>query len=144
MLIGQYKSKLTDKDRLAIPKKLRDNLGAEMIVARWYENCLVLVSGDSWQNLLGRLSGTVGPITEPVRDIDRFIYGMAFEISLDKQGRFIVPELLREYAGIKNDVVFIGLGDRVEIWAGDEWITREAQVQEKAIEAIEKIAKAGK
>ena len=144
MLIGQYKSKLTDKDRLALPKKLRNSLGEEMVIARWYENCLVLVSGNGWEDLLGRLSGTAGPITEPVRDIDRFIYGMAFEVKLDKQGRFIVPELLKEYAGIKSEVVFIGLGDRVEIWSASEWKVKESKVQEKASEAIEKIAKEGK
>lgn len=141
MLIGQYTSKLTEKDRLAVPKKLRGDLGEEMIIARWYENCLVLVSQAGWKELLSRLSGVTGPIVSPVRDIDRFILGMAFEISLDKQGRFIVPEILLAYAGIKQEVVFVGLRDRVELWAVDEWKKIEEVVQEKASQAIEQIAK---
>jgi len=139
MLIGQYTSKLTDKDRLAVPKKLRGDLGEEMIIARWYENCLVLVSKAGWKELLNRLSGVTGPIVSPVRDIDRFILGMAFEISLDKQGRFIVPESLLAYASIKQEVVFVGLRDRVELWAAEEWKKIEEVVQEKAFQAIEQI-----
>jgi len=140
MLIGQYTSKLTDKDRLAVPKKLRSYLGKEMIIARWYEKCLVLVSQAGWKELLARLSGVSGPIISPVRDIDRFILGMAFEISLDKQGRFIMPESLLKYAGIKSEVMFVGLGDRVELWAAEEWKKTEEVVQEKASQAIEQIA----
>ena len=141
MLIGQFTSKLTDKDRLAVPKKLRSDLGEEMILARWYEDCLVLVSKAGWNRLIERLSGATGPIVSPVRDIDRFIIGMAFEISLDKQGRFIVPGPMLEYAGIKTEVVFVGLGDRVEIWAAEEWKEAEEVVQKKASAAIELIAR---
>ncbi|MBU0569871.1 division/cell wall cluster transcriptional repressor MraZ [Patescibacteria group bacterium] len=141
MLIGQYLSKLTDKDRVAIPKKIRQELGEGLVIARWYENCLVLVSIDSWQKLLTRLTGKSKLITSPVRDIDRFILGLAFEIKLDAQGRFIMPKILLNYANIKEDVVFVGLGDRVEVWSIEEWQKLEASVEKKAAEAIEKIAK---
>jgi MraZ protein len=141
MLIGQFTSKLTDKDRISVPKKFRAELGEEMIVARWYERCLVLVSKDGWRQLLNRLSGATGPIVSPVRDIDRFVLGMAFEINLDKQGRFIVPDVLMTYADIKNEVVFVGLGDRVELWAQEKWKELEKVAGEKAEKAIEKMAR---
>ncbi len=141
MLIGQYKSKLTDKDRIALPKKLRDELGDENIIARWYEGCLVLVSKGGWNVLFERLSGIAGPVTSPVRDVDRFVLGMAYEIKLDRQGRFILPKSLKEYAHIKDEVIFVGLQDRVEIWASEKWLELEGGVQEKASKAIEKIAK---
>jgi MraZ protein len=141
MLIGQYTSKLTDKDRVSVPKKVRRELGEELIVARWYENCLVLVSRDTWKKLLVRLTGRSNLIVAPVRDVDRFIWGLAFEVKLDKQGRFIMPKALLTYAGIKSDVVFVGLGDRVEIWAEEKWSDLEGTVEEKAARAIERIAK---
>ncbi len=141
MLIGQYLSKLTDKDRVAIPKKIRQELGGELVIARWYENCLVLVSKESWQKLLTRLIGKPSLITSPVRDVDRFILGLAFEIKLDAQSRFIMPKTLLNYANIKEDVVFVGLGDRVEVWSIEEWQKLESGVEKKASEAIEKIAK---
>ncbi len=139
MLIGQYVSKLTDKDRLAVPKKLRIDLGNELIVAKWYENCLVLVSLKSWRDLSKRLIGKTGLITKPVRDIDRFILGSAYEVSLDSQGRFILPEVLKDYSGIKNDVVFLGLGDRVEIWSLEKWKSLNETLKESASKAIEEI-----
>jgi len=141
MLIGQYLSKLTDKNRLAVPKKIRDEVGDKFIVAKWYEECLVLVSTDTWQDLVNRLVGLGKIIISPVRDIDRFIMASAFEINLDSQGRFVLPEELIKYANVEGEVVFIGLGDRVEIWALDLWRKLEVDAEERASIAIEKIAK---
>ena len=125
MLIGQYESKLTDQNRLAVPKKIRLELGEEMIVAKWYEGCLVLVSRENWQKLSTRLIGKQEILISPVRDIDRFILASAFEINLDSQGRFVLPESLKRFAEIKSEVVFIGLGDRAEIWPLDKWLELE-------------------
>jgi len=141
MLIGQYSSKLTDKNRIAVPKKIRDEVGDEMVIAKWYEGCLVLVSKEKWQNLINRLVGFGKIIISPVRDIDRFIMASAFEVSLDRQGRFVLPEELRKYANVLDEVVFIGLGDRVEIWAIEAWSKLEEISESKAAAAIEKIAK---
>lgn len=141
MLIGQYSSKLTEGSRVAIPKKVREELGSEMVVAKWYEGCLVLVSSKSWQKLIKRLTGSTTFVISPVRDIDRFILASAFEVSLDGQGRFVLPESLKEYAGISEELIFVGLGDRVEIWEKNAWIALEESAEAKASKAIEKIAK---
>ncbi len=141
MLIGQYSSKLTDKNRVSIPAKIRNEIGNEMVIAKWYEECLVLVSKTNWQNLIQRLIGEAGLIVSPVRDIDRFIYGSAFEIELDGQGRFVLPENLIKYASIKQELVFVGLQDRVEIWSLEKWQEIESNAEQKASEAIENLAK---
>jgi MraZ protein len=80
-------------------------------------------------------------VIAPVRDLDRFIWGLAFEIKLDGQGRFVMPKALSNYAQIKSEVVFVGLGDRAEIWASEKWSEVESGVEEKAAKAVEKIAK---
>lgn len=141
MLIGQYSSKLTNNDRIAVPKKFRDELGEELIIAKWYESCLVMVSKNGWERLQERLVGPQGFIVTTVRDIDRFILGSAFEVRLDNQGRCVIPEVLLAFANIKDDVVFLGLSDRVEIWARDTWLEIEKSAEKKAAEAIEKQAK---
>jgi len=141
MLVGQYTSKLTDKDRVSVPKKFREELGTELILAKWYENCLVLVDKDNWRKLIRKLIGITKLVISPVRDIDRFILGSAYDLKLDKQGRFIVPEKLLEYAEIKDEVVFVGLNDRVEIWSQDNWRQLEEGAEERASLAVEKIAK---
>ena len=140
MLLGHYPSKLTEKGRTALPVKFRKKLGKKIIVARWYENCLVVVSEESWKALLERLTGKAEYITQPVRDTDRFILGSAFEISLDGQGRFVLPKHLREYAKLKDDLIFMGLGTRVEIWDKRVWEERETFIQEHAEDLIEKLA----
>ena len=141
MLIGQYTSKLTDKNRISVPKRIRDELGAEMIIAKWYEDCLVLVSRQGWLKLIKRLVGESKLVVSPVRDIDRFIFGSAFEVILDSQGRFVLTEELISYASVQSEVVFIGLGDRVEVWSIEKWHELEEVAEKKASEAIEKIAK---
>lgn len=141
MLIGQYSSKLTDNKRISVPKKIRDELGDEMVIAKWYERCLVLVSKENWQKLISRLIGKETIVISPVRDIDRFILASAFEVSLDGQGRFVLPENLMLYAEVVSEVAFIGLGDRVEVWAQEKWQELEKNAEEKAAVAIEKLAK---
>jgi len=141
MLIGQYIARLTEKGRSSLPKRFREVIGDKAIVAKWYEECLVVVSTESWADLLQKLTGKSEIITAPVRDTDRFILGSAFEISLDSQGRFVIPRILREYANLKEEIVFVGLGDRVEMWDIKSWQEREKYVQENAPEMVEKLAK---
>ena len=140
MLLGQYEANLTNKDRLAFPKKFRQKLGEKVILARWYEGCLVVVGRDKWGELLLKLTGKAEYVTQPVRDTDRFILGSAYEIDLDKQGRFVVPRILKDYASLSGEVTFLGLGDRVEIWNKRNWGIKEAQIQKQAENLIEKIA----
>lgn len=141
MLIGQYIASLTEKGRTALPKRFREVIGDSVIVAKWYEGCLVVVDAPSWVELLQKLTGKSEIITAPVRDTDRFILGSAFEVELDAQGRFVIPKVLRDYAGLKSEIIFLGLGSRVEIWDKGAWEEREKYVQENAPEMIEKLAK---
>ncbi len=140
MLIGQYSTNLSPKRRIAIPKKIREELGKRLVVAKWYEGCLVLIGEANWNVLLKRLTGESKIITAPVRDTDRFILGSAYELDPDAQGRVILPSSLVEYANLSKDVVFIGLGDRAEIWDREEWGKRESYVSRHASEFIESLA----
>ncbi len=140
MLVGQYATKLTEKGRAAMPVHFRRQIGDAAIIAKWYEGCLVVVSQESWQELLQKLTGKSEIITAPVRDTDRFILGSAFEFTLDEQGRFVIPKLLRDYARLDEDIIFVGLGNRIEMWNKTEWEEREKYVQEHAGEMIEKLA----
>ena len=143
MLVGQYIQKISDKGRTALPAKFRREIGKDAIVAKWYEGCLIVVDLKSWDELLLKLTGKSEIITAPVRDTDRFILGSAFEVSFDQQGRFVVPRALRDYARLVDEVVFVGLGNRIEVWNKKGWEKREKQVQEKASDLVEKLAREG-
>jgi len=142
MLIGTYFSALSEKRRSAVPKKFLQELGKKLIIAKWYEGCLVLVGMEAWQVLLNKLTGKSEIITAPVRDTDRFILGSAYGLDPDDQGRVIIPKNLSEYAGLGEKLVYIGLGNRVEIWDEDKWNEHDKFVSSHAGEFVEELANA--
>ena len=128
------------KRRVAVPKKFLQELGSKMIITKWYENCLVLVSEQQWLALLNRLFGGAKAIIGPVRGTERFIFGSAYQVKADGQGRIVVPEKLAQHAGFSHEIIFIGLGDRVEIWNKDNWEHQEEAVAKKAANLLERMA----
>ncbi len=120
MLLGQYEGKVDEKARIAFPKKFRENLGNEIIITQGYENSLIIVSKTSWESLLEGTSGR--PFIEyETRQTQRFLLGGAHQTILDSKGRFVLPNYLRTFAGIENDVIFLGLSRYVEIWDKKHW-----------------------
>lgn len=141
MLLGTYPAKFAAGHRLAVPSVLRKNLGKTFILARWYEGCLVLIDQEGWNALYKRLVGNERLVITPVRDTERFILAQAFEVTPDDQGRIVIPEILIAYSSFKDDIYFIGVGDRVEIWSKELWETKEKDIVENAASYIEDLAK---
>jgi len=144
MLIGSYLGNLGQKRRVAIPKKFLEELGSKLVIAKWYEGCLVIVSHKDWEALLQRLTGPQTTITQGVRDTDRFVLGSAFFVETDNQGRIVIPKILFSYANLTKDIVFLGLGSRVEIWDQKSWADREEYIAKHAAELIEGMSKTDK
>lgn len=120
LLIGRYSSKIGAKGRVAVPVKLREHLGQVAIISQGYERSLLLVSRDQWNELTGFLRNQ--PLTvSPVRDTERFLFGSAYEAEFDEQGRVVIPQELREFASLEGEAVFLGVGNRVEIWSRTNW-----------------------
>jgi len=138
MLIGNYQVKINEKKRTAIPSKFREELGEKLIIAQWYEKCLVIVSQNQWQNLLYEMKNKPF-FTAPTRQTDRFLLGNAFEIEIDNQGRFVVPAGLADFAGLINEVIFVGLNNRVEIWNQTAWSDYQNYLSTNAEEIAEKL-----
>lgn len=134
MLIGQYDSRVGDKYRIAFPKKFRAHLGDSLIITKGFESSLIIVSEKNWKTLL---EGTAGqPFTSfTTRQMQRFLLGGASAVELDSKGRFIIPDYLREYAGITTEIIFLGLERYVEIWSKDKWQKQQTELELK-IESI--------
>ena len=141
MLLGTYPAKFASGHRISIPSQFRKELGESYILARWYEGCLVLVGKDFWNALYKRLTGSSDLIVNPIRDTERFILASAYEVFPDDQGRIVIPERLVEYSGLKEDLYFIGLGEKAEIWDKDKWEDKEKTVVREAASYIENLAK---
>ncbi len=108
MLLGQFDGKISEKHQVSLPKKFREVLGGKLIVTKGFEHCLIVVSEKNWKTLL---EGTEGrPFTsKSTRELQRFLLGNAVDVELDTKGRFVLPEFLRAFAKIKNDVLFAGI-----------------------------------
>ena len=106
MLIGEHEGKIAEKNRIALPKKFRDELKSGLIIARGYEECLIILDNNRWKKLINNIESKPF-LNRSVRDTKRFIAGGASEIELDSQGRFVLPESLKLYAQIEKDVVFV-------------------------------------
>ena len=134
MLLGQYESKIDQKGRCAFPKKFREILGERIVVTLGYESSLIVVSEQEWEALL---EGTKGrPFIEyETRETQRFLLGGASIIEFDSKGRFLLPNYLRTFPKIKDDLVFLGLSRYVEIWDKKHWEEYRSRL-EKNIERI--------
>ena len=141
MLVGQFGATLTEKGRLAIPARFRRELGDKIVVTKWLEGCLVALPQEKFMGMVQNLIGTEDTASLSVRETERFFLGSAFEADMDTQGRFVVPQILREYANLVDDVVFIGLGERFEIWNKKSWSEKEKLIQESADQLVEKLVK---
>jgi MraZ protein len=133
MLIGEFETKVTDKSRVALPKKFRQELGSKLIVMQGYEGCMILVDEERFTALTKDI--TNGQLTSnAIRDTTRFLVGSAHEIELDKQGRFVLPQSLKSFSKINEEVVFLGLMRWIEIWDKDKWLKQKSQIGENSSE----------
>jgi len=139
MLIGEFKNQVGEKNRVAFPKKFREELGEKLIVTQGYEGCLVIVSPFQWQTMIDESSS--GPfVSQSVRDTSRFLLGGAAEVELDDQGRFVISPNLIEYAQIKNEIIFLGLSRWVEVWDAERWLQRKQYIVEHSSEIADKLS----
>ena len=120
MLIGEYEHSLDAKGRLIMPAKLRQDMGDKFIVTKGLDGCLFAFSQEEWLNFETKLKAL--PLSDKnARNFVRFFLSGATECELDKQGRFLIPNNLRNAAGLEKEVVIIGVGTRLEIWNKNTW-----------------------
>jgi len=120
LVIGEFKSTLDAKGRMNIPLKLREEMGNDLVLAKTIGTaCIKVYSKEDWQKLVARINELPQVKTQSIK---RFLFGSAYEISADKQGRVSVPQPLREYAMLTADVVVVGLEGTAEIWDKASWV----------------------
>lgn len=142
MFLGEFAHTLDDKGRLIIPARFRDELGARFVVTRGLDRCLFVYPSGEWSALAEKL-GRLPLAKADARAFARLLFSGATECELDKQGRIVLPPSLRQYANIGRDAVVIGVSNRVEVWAAEEW-QKYATASTEAYEAIaEKIVDLG-
>ena len=120
MLIGEYEHSLDLKGRITMPAKIREDIGEKFIVTKGLDGSLFGFSLNEWKNFEEKLKSL--PLTNKIaRDFVRFFLSGATECDIDKQGRFLIPSNLRDYAELEKEVIIIGVGTRIEIWNKNKW-----------------------
>ena len=142
MLIGQYEHTIDVKKRLALPAKFRGELGDKIIITRGIEGCLAVYTEGEWKIMSDKL-GALTISQAEARSFTRMILAGAMEVSLDKLGRILVPDYLKDYAGLKKNVVICGLSNRLEIWDSEKWETYKKAAEKGVDEIVSKLGGLG-
>jgi MraZ protein len=142
MLIGEYQHVLDSKKRLAIPAKLRKELGDTAILTRGLNNCLFLYPMQQWQKLTDKLSG-LSTGQGDTRGFLRLLFSGAAEVDFDGLGRMLIPEYLKNYAGLRQRATIVGVYERLEIWDEERWNAYKNEVEKNTDMIAEKLGELG-
>lgn len=141
MFIGEYKHNLDQKGRLALPSRFRQKIKSA-IITRGLDRCLFVFNKNEWEVLAKKLIEL--PLSQfNSRAFVRLMLSGAMDAPLDKQGRILVPDYLRKYAGLKKQAVVIGLYNRIEVWNLQEWEKYKNRTEASSDEIAERMGELG-
>lgn len=142
MFIGEFNHNLDNKGRIAVPAKFRNKLTTGAIVTRGLDHCLFVFDFKEWEVLAQKLISL--PLAQAnSRAFTRLMLAGAADVELDKQGRILIPDYLREYAGLKKQSVITGLYNRFEIWDAESWKQYKTKTESQSDEIAEKLGELG-
>lgn len=120
MLLGQYIHSIDPKGRFNFPAKFREDLGESFIITKGLDDkaCLFAYPMEKWEALTQKIDAL--PIAK-ARNIQRFLFANASQVTVDKQGRVLLPSYLKDYAGLENELMVIGSSNHAEIWNPERW-----------------------
>lgn len=142
MFIGEYSLTIDEKGRLSVPVKFRNDLKGKAVVTRGLDNSLFLYTMPEWRRLAEKLANL--PISKAnTRAFSRLMLAGAMDCDLDKAGRIVLPDYLREFAKIEKKVVVAGLYNRLEIWSEDLWIKYKKHTEKDSTDIAEQLGEIG-
>jgi MraZ protein len=135
MFQGASAYHVDDKGRLKMPAEFVRELGASFTITRGLGGCLWVLPDAEWKAMAERLRGD-SMVDQRALALQRAFIGSAQAVSFDGQGRVTIPPVLREFAGITHEVMIVGTGPRVEIWARDRWETYNSTLSDELLEEL--------
>ena len=142
MLIGEHTHTIDAKKRLSLPAKFRKELGNKVVLTHGLDTCLFVYPLAAWQEVSQKLAAlSMGQAD--TRGFSRFILAGAVETEVDSLGRILVPEFLKDFAGLNTKVVVTGVYNRVEIWDENHWSEYKRRIEQQADALAEKLGDIG-
>lgn len=142
MLIGEYTHTIDDKNRVSLPSKFRKEVGKKVVATHGLDNCIFMYSEKEWMKISEKL-GSLGIGQADTRGFNRFMLAGAVEIDVDAIGRILLPDFLKEFAGLKEKVVFAGVHNRIEIWNEKKWTDYKKMIRSQADGLAQKLGDIG-
>ena len=142
MLIGEYTHTLDEKNRMSLPVKFRKEIGSSVIIAPGLDNCLSIFTTKEWQKISSKLSDS-SMLASDNRSFSRFMFGQAVVVSVDSQGRILIPENLKNRSKLSSKVIVIGVQNRAEIWNEKAWSSYKKVVETQADALADKLGQIG-
>ena len=135
LFAGKYNHTLDTKGRIIVPAKFKKNLDETFVVCPGVDKCLYIYPNERWEAFVNELDNLPG--TAEIRQLQRQFLANAEECELDKQGRIVIPADLRKIAGLQKEVVFVGVGHKIEIWSKDNYEAANTDVSiDKLVEGL--------
>jgi MraZ protein len=132
VFLGEFEHTIDDKGRVAIPARFREELGARFVLTRGFELCLQAFPRPMWDDLSAKVNRL--PLASlQARSLRRMLFAPAAEVELDRQGRILIPQGLRAYAGLAEEVLITGMHTYFELWASEGWRTMQGELSGVAI-----------
>ena len=129
MFLGSYQHNLDDKGRLMIPARFRETLDGGAYLTQGFDRCLMVMTGEYFRQVLADLN-TLSLTNPAARLLRRMVLATAFQVEIDKVGRVLVPQSLREFAGLNGEAIVAGQGEYFEVWSPAEWEKQLQQMQD--------------
>lgn len=138
MFIGEYIHTIDNKRRLAIPSKFREALGKKAIIAQGLDNCLVIYPLEEWKKRAEKLENLPDGQID-ARVFTRIMLSGATDAELDKLGRILVPEHLKNHAFLKKNIAIIGLSNKIELWDETKWVEYKRKMEKTVGEIAQQL-----
>ena len=136
MFCGEHEYKVDQKGRVAIPPEFRDEFRMGATLVQGLEACITIYPLPQWERMAEKLVA-LPPMRGKTRRMNRLAFGTAFKLELDGQGRIILPQSLRQYTGIKDTAVMVGVNNYLELWSKENWESERAMMNEEAWQIFE-------
>ncbi len=142
MFIGEFEHTLDSKGRVAIPAKFRLQISGGAIITRGLDRCLFVFTDKDWSDLAQKLIKL--PLAQAnSRAFARLMLSGAADVEVDSQGRILIPDYLRKYAGLNKSVKITGVYNRLEIWDESAWREYKDKTESASEEIAEKLGELG-
>lgn len=142
MLIGEYKHNIDPKKRIAIPAKFRKEIGKKAVITRGLDQCLFVYTMTEWQKVAEKLS-ELPTGSADTRNFVRMVLSGATDVEIDALGRVLIPDYLKQFAGLKEKVVVAGVYRRLEIWDEENWNNYKQRIEKQTDMLAEKLGELG-